>query len=148
MSFYGNQGSHRLTCLRSAIQSPFLSGNFRAHQREGVQFLYSCLTGERNPGYYGAILADDMGLGKTLQVKGLGSIMKFGSLIGSVHCDNLVLLERRSFWSGDLKSHRRRTIFVGRQLVSRVQEMAWKSSPGSAGNAILAQQSSPKRDGA
>ncbi|DBA95427.1 TPA: DNA-dependent ATPase protein rad54 [Trebouxia sp. C0006] len=39
----------------------------RAHQREGVQFLFDCVTGLRSDIGQGAILADDMGLGKTLQ---------------------------------------------------------------------------------
>ena len=40
----------------------------RPHQREGVQFVFECLTGQRE-GFdgQGCILADDMGLGKTLQ---------------------------------------------------------------------------------
>lgn len=40
----------------------------RPHQREGVQFVFECLTGQRD-GFngQGCILADDMGLGKTLQ---------------------------------------------------------------------------------
>uniref|UniRef100_A0A182FEL9 DNA repair and recombination protein RAD54-like n=2 Tax=Anopheles albimanus TaxID=7167 RepID=A0A182FEL9_ANOAL len=48
-----------------------LAKHLRPHQREGVAFLYECVTGMRmmDPpgGYYGAILADEMGLGKTLQ---------------------------------------------------------------------------------
>lgn len=45
----------------------FLSRVLRAHQQEGVLFLYTCVTGMRNVKYNGAILADEMGLGKTLQ---------------------------------------------------------------------------------
>ncbi|XP_050094783.1 DNA repair and recombination protein RAD54B-like [Anopheles aquasalis] len=49
-----------------------LTKHLRPHQREGVAFLYECVTGMRmmespGDGYYGAILADEMGLGKTLQ---------------------------------------------------------------------------------
>ncbi|ETN66628.1 DNA repair and recombination protein RAD54 [Anopheles darlingi] len=48
-----------------------LARHLRPHQRDGVAFLYECVTGMRmmEPpgGYYGAILADEMGLGKTLQ---------------------------------------------------------------------------------
>jgi SNF2 family DNA or RNA helicase len=36
-------------------------------QVEGVEFLYSCIMGLREPGQTGCILADEMGLGKTLQ---------------------------------------------------------------------------------
>ena len=43
----------------------------REHQREGVQFVFDCVTGQKvtpdGIGFQGAILADDMGLGKTLQ---------------------------------------------------------------------------------
>ena len=39
----------------------------RPHQREGVKFLYDCVTGSRIDGSYGCIMADEMGLGKTLQ---------------------------------------------------------------------------------
>uniref|UniRef100_A0A182WBI8 DNA repair and recombination protein RAD54-like n=1 Tax=Anopheles minimus TaxID=112268 RepID=A0A182WBI8_9DIPT len=46
-----------------------LTRHLRPHQREGVAFLYECVTGLRmqEPAGYGAILADEMGLGKTLQ---------------------------------------------------------------------------------
>uniref|UniRef100_A0A0E0CRV4 DNA repair and recombination protein RAD54 n=1 Tax=Oryza meridionalis TaxID=40149 RepID=A0A0E0CRV4_9ORYZ len=40
----------------------------RPHQREGVQFMFDCVSGLLNDdGISGCILADDMGLGKTLQ---------------------------------------------------------------------------------
>ncbi|XP_058066035.1 DNA repair and recombination protein RAD54B-like [Anopheles bellator] len=46
-----------------------LTKHLRPHQREGVAFLYECVTGMRmmEPPGFGAILADEMGLGKTLQ---------------------------------------------------------------------------------
>jgi hypothetical protein len=40
----------------------------RPHQREGVAFMFECVTGLRKFDGHGCILADDMGLGKTLQV--------------------------------------------------------------------------------
>lgn len=43
----------------------------RPHQLEGIQFMYECVTGQRDFGGRGCILADEMGLGKTLQVIGL-----------------------------------------------------------------------------
>ncbi|XP_054286277.1 DNA repair and recombination protein RAD54B-like [Macrosteles quadrilineatus] len=46
---------------------PSLARVLRPHQREGVTFLYRCITGLRDPSHQGAILADEMGLGKTLQ---------------------------------------------------------------------------------
>lgn len=45
----------------------FLLRVLRDHQREGVKFLFSCVSGVRDINYLGAILADEMGLGKTLQ---------------------------------------------------------------------------------
>ena len=46
---------------------PMLTKWLRPHQREGVQFMFECVTGLRDFDGYGCILADDMGLGKTLQ---------------------------------------------------------------------------------
>uniref|UniRef100_A0A0R3QDS0 Helicase ATP-binding domain-containing protein n=1 Tax=Brugia timori TaxID=42155 RepID=A0A0R3QDS0_9BILA len=44
-----------------------LSAVLRPHQREGVKFMYDCVTGVRIPSAHGCIMADEMGLGKTLQ---------------------------------------------------------------------------------
>ncbi|KAM7444232.1 DNA repair and recombination protein RAD54-like [Porites harrisoni] len=49
------------------VVDPVLGKILRPHQREGVKFLYDCVTGERIEGSYGCIMADEMGLGKTLQ---------------------------------------------------------------------------------
>ncbi|KAK7925143.1 hypothetical protein WMY93_007453 [Mugilogobius chulae] len=49
------------------VVDPLLSRVLRPHQREGVRFLWDCVTGRRIPGSYGCIMADEMGLGKTLQ---------------------------------------------------------------------------------
>lgn len=49
------------------VIDPYISGQLRPHQHEGVIFLYECVMGYRLPGSFGAILADEMGLGKTLQ---------------------------------------------------------------------------------
>ena len=54
----------------------------RPHQREGVQFLFECVTGLREHDGYGSILADDMGLGKTLQ-----GITLLWTLLNSGHDD-------------------------------------------------------------
>lgn len=40
--------------------------NLRDYQAEGVEFLYSCISGKRSQVQLGCILADHMGLGKTL----------------------------------------------------------------------------------
>ncbi|XP_072317853.1 DNA repair and recombination protein RAD54-like [Eucyclogobius newberryi] len=49
------------------VVDPLLSKVLRPHQREGVRFLWECVTGRRIAGSYGCIMADEMGLGKTLQ---------------------------------------------------------------------------------
>ncbi|KAF4321715.1 hypothetical protein BBO99_00001673 [Phytophthora kernoviae] len=47
---------------------PEIVGKFlRPHQREGVQFMFDCVSQIRGFDGQGCILADDMGLGKTLQ---------------------------------------------------------------------------------
>ncbi|GAA6083770.1 DNA repair and recombination protein RAD54-like, partial [Tachysurus ichikawai] len=49
------------------VVDPVLSKVLRPHQREGVKFLWECVTGRRITDSYGCIMADEMGLGKTLQ---------------------------------------------------------------------------------
>ncbi|EPS60250.1 hypothetical protein M569_14554, partial [Genlisea aurea] len=54
--------------LQAIAVEPLLVKFLRPHQREGVQFMFDCVSGilsESN--INGCILADDMGLGKTLQ---------------------------------------------------------------------------------
>ncbi len=53
------------------VVDPKLTKFLRAHQREGVQFMFDCVMGLRGFEGNGCILADDMGLGKTLQVQAL-----------------------------------------------------------------------------
>ncbi|XP_021106446.1 DNA repair and recombination protein RAD54-like isoform X2 [Heterocephalus glaber] len=53
--------------LVHVVVDPVLSKVLRPHQREGVKFLWECVTSRRIPGSYGCIMADEMGLGKTLQ---------------------------------------------------------------------------------
>lgn len=48
------------------VVDPHLSQYLRAHQREGVVFLYECVMGMKPITGFGALLADEMGLGKTL----------------------------------------------------------------------------------
>uniref|UniRef100_A0A8D8TTW0 DNA repair and recombination protein RAD54-like n=2 Tax=Cacopsylla melanoneura TaxID=428564 RepID=A0A8D8TTW0_9HEMI len=49
------------------VVDPVLSNILRPHQREGVKFMFECVTGVRIEDAYGCIMADEMGLGKTLQ---------------------------------------------------------------------------------
>ncbi|XP_043710018.1 protein CHROMATIN REMODELING 25 [Telopea speciosissima] len=57
-------------CGNSApiVVDPLLVRFLRPHQRDGVQFMFDCVSGiTSSAGISGCILADDMGLGKTLQ---------------------------------------------------------------------------------
>lgn len=45
----------------------FLVQKLRPHQREGVKFVFECLSGVSKEGFTGAVLCDGMGLGKTFQ---------------------------------------------------------------------------------
>uniref|UniRef100_A0A7E4VR40 DNA repair and recombination protein RAD54-like n=1 Tax=Panagrellus redivivus TaxID=6233 RepID=A0A7E4VR40_PANRE len=49
------------------VVDPVLGNVLRPHQREGVKFMYDCVTGNRIENFNGCIMADEMGLGKTLQ---------------------------------------------------------------------------------
>lgn len=53
--------------LVHVVVDPMLTKILRPHQREGVKFMYDCVTGKRIENAYGCIMADEMGLGKTLQ---------------------------------------------------------------------------------
>uniref|UniRef100_A0A1Y1LRC4 DNA repair and recombination protein RAD54-like n=1 Tax=Photinus pyralis TaxID=7054 RepID=A0A1Y1LRC4_PHOPY len=53
--------------LVHVVVDPILSNILRPHQREGVKFMYNCVTGVQISGSFGCIMADEMGLGKTLQ---------------------------------------------------------------------------------
>lgn len=48
------------------VVDPVLGNILRPHQREGVKFMYECVTGAKGE-FQGCIMADEMGLGKTLQ---------------------------------------------------------------------------------
>ncbi|KAK1288717.1 DNA repair and recombination protein RAD54 [Acorus calamus] len=55
-------------CSTQIVVDPLLVCYLRPHQREGVQFMFECVSGLLSAdGIFGCILADDMGLGKTLQ---------------------------------------------------------------------------------
>lgn len=49
------------------VVDPVAGNILRPHQREGVKFMYDCVTGGTSPDHMGCIMADEMGLGKTLQ---------------------------------------------------------------------------------
>lgn len=52
--------------LVHVVVDPVVGNILRPHQREGVRFMYDCVTGAKGP-FQGCIMADEMGLGKTLQ---------------------------------------------------------------------------------
>ena len=45
---------------KCVVVEPFLSKFMREHQRQGVQFMFDCVTGIRPADGHGCILADDM----------------------------------------------------------------------------------------
>eukprot|EP00731_Ephydatia_muelleri_P018094 Em0011g134a len=49
------------------VVDPTLTKVLRPHQREGVKFMWDCVTGKQIENNFGCIMADEMGLGKTLQ---------------------------------------------------------------------------------
>jgi DNA repair and recombination RAD54-like protein len=53
--------------LVHVVVDPLLTLVLRPHQREGVKFMYDCVTGRQIENAHGCIMADEMGLGKTLQ---------------------------------------------------------------------------------
>ena len=64
-----NQQRKRSTV--DVVVDPVLAKHLRPHQREGVSFMFDCVTSIKDPSVSGAILADSMGLGKTLQTVAL-----------------------------------------------------------------------------
>ncbi|CAI4225239.1 unnamed protein product [Auanema sp. JU1783] len=53
--------------LVHVVVDPVVGGILRPHQRDGVKFMYDCVTGVNIQDFHGCIMADEMGLGKTLQ---------------------------------------------------------------------------------
>lgn len=51
----------------AVVVDPVVGNVLRPHQRDGVKFMFECVTGARIPNAFGCIMADEMGLGKTLQ---------------------------------------------------------------------------------
>lgn len=56
-----------LSSLKPVTADAFLAEKLRPHQREGVKFIFECLSGLRREGFTGGVLCDGMGLGKTFQ---------------------------------------------------------------------------------
>lgn len=51
------------------VVDPVLSNILRPHQREGVKFMYDCVTGRMIDDFQGCIMADEMGLGEFFSLK-------------------------------------------------------------------------------
>ena len=72
----------------SVVVDPFIGDSLRPHQREGVRFMYECVSGLRRDvvtgaAHTGCLLAHEMGMGKTLQVVALlWTLLKQGPIAG------------------------------------------------------------------
>lgn len=74
------------------LADPFLTERLRPHQREGLKFIFECLTGLKKQGFWGGILCDGMGLGKTFQcVASLWTLVNTG-LPGAPACRRPLVL--------------------------------------------------------
>ncbi|XP_038616441.1 DNA repair and recombination protein RAD54-like [Tachyglossus aculeatus] len=99
------------------VVDPILSKVLRPHQREGVKFLWECVTGRRLPGSHGCIMADEMGLGKTLQCIALMWTLLRQSPDRGPEIDKAVVVSPSSLvknWAGE----------VGKWLGGRIQPLA------------------------
>ncbi|XP_074077630.1 DNA repair and recombination protein RAD54-like isoform X2 [Macrotis lagotis] len=99
------------------VVDPILSKILRPHQREGVKFLWECVTSRRIPGSHGCIMADEMGLGKTLQCITLMWTLLRQSPEGKPEIDKVVVVSPSSLvrnWSNE----------VHKWLGGRVQPLA------------------------
>ncbi|XP_072505400.1 DNA repair and recombination protein RAD54-like [Notamacropus eugenii] len=87
------------------VVDPILSKILRPHQREGVKFLWECVTSRRIPGSHGCIMADEMGLGKTLQCITLMWTLLRQSPEGKPEIDKAVVVSPSSLvrnWSNEV----------------------------------------------
>nr|XP_039260404.1 DNA repair and recombination protein RAD54-like [Styela clava] len=88
------------------VVDPILSKVLRPHQREGVKFLYDCVTGNRLENLHGCIMADEMGLGKTLQCVTLIWTLLKQSPDVTPHIEKAIVVSPASLvknWSNELK---------------------------------------------
>lgn len=88
------------------LVDPMLSKVLRPHQREGVKFMYDCVTGIQIPDNFGCIMADEMGLGKTLQcITLLWTLLKQGPECKPI-CEKVIIVTPSSLvknWEAELK---------------------------------------------
>ncbi|XP_060906556.1 DNA repair and recombination protein RAD54B [Labrus mixtus] len=98
------------------VIDPHLTHQLRPHQRDGLLFLYECVTGMRAVGRYGAILADEMGLGKTLQSVALSwTLLKQGPYGGKAVAKRVLVVTPGSLvqnWGAEFNK------WLGRERIS------------------------------
>nr|XP_018906080.1 PREDICTED: DNA repair and recombination protein RAD54B-like [Bemisia tabaci] len=105
----------------------FLLRVLRDHQREGVKFLFSCVSGVRDINYFGAILADEMGLGKTLQsITVIWTMLRQNFYQGEPLCKRVLIVTPSSLtknWQNEfirwLGSHRIKVFVVDQKNKAR-----------------------------
>ena len=78
--------------LTKVTADPILAEKLRPHQREGVKFMFNCLSGMRQPGHHGCINSDGMGLGKTLQSIAVLWAMLTSGVRGEPSCSRPLIL--------------------------------------------------------
>ncbi|XP_035271452.1 DNA repair and recombination protein RAD54-like [Anguilla anguilla] len=99
------------------VVDPVLGKVLRPHQREGVKFLWDCVTGRRIQDSYGCIMADEMGLGKTLQCIALMWTLLRQSPDAKPEIDKAIVVSPSSLvrnWHNE----------VGKWLGNRIQPLA------------------------
>lgn len=89
------------------VVDPNLTRVLRPHQREGVKFMYDCLTGVQIDGSFGCIMADEMGLGKTLQtITVIWTLVRQGPTFGKPTVNKALIVTPSSLvknWANELK---------------------------------------------
>lgn len=92
--------------LVHVVVDPILSKKLRPHQREGVKFMYDCVTGVNIEGSSGCIMADEMGLGKTFQCVTLIHTLLEQSPEGTAAIENAIIAAPSSLvknWGNEFK---------------------------------------------
>lgn len=98
------------------VVDPVLARELRPHQRDGVKFMFSCVTGRSDPTRMGCILADEMGLGKSLQCIALAwTLLKQGGRRGGPAIKKACVVCPSSLVSNWEKEFRK---WLGRERIS------------------------------
>lgn len=117
--------------LHKVFVDEFLCANLRPHQRDGVQFMFQCMSGVKKTGFYGCILSDGMGLGKTFQsIATIWTLLTKG-IHGKPTCQRAIIVTPSSLvqnWGKEL----------GRWLGSRIQPHVVEDTRADKVKAIVA----------